>query len=220
VEALRALLTRGLEELGAPFSDRTVSLFMAFLAELKKWCNAYSLTALRSDEEIVTKHFLDSLLYLCHIPSGCRDLCDIGSGAGFPGLPLAIVRPELRVTLIEPSRKKCAFLRHVVRRLPLENVAVVEGRVEEVDQVFDVAVTRALFSIGDLLKRAERILRDGGYLVASKGPRGLEEIMTLRGSAQMEVKEVTLPGTRVKRFLVKVMPRSGRSDVGTVENRQ
>ena len=206
MEAVRPLLIRGLEEIGLDPPDLTVSRFMVYLAELKRWSRAYNLTGLRSEEEIITKHFIDSLLYLRMIPRDCRDLGDIGSGAGFPGVPLALVRPGLRVTLIEPSRKKCAFLRHLVRALSLENVAVIDGRVEEVEQLFDVVVTRALFTIGDLLKKARNRLREGGFIIVSKGPGFREEVGGLPEGVGIEVEEVRLPGTALKRVLVKVVP--------------
>lgn len=206
METVRPLLIRGLEEIGLDPSDLTVSRFVVYLGELKRWSRAYNLTGLRSEEEIVTKHFIDSLLYLRMIPPDCRDLGDIGSGAGFPGVPLALVRPGLRVTLIEPSRKKCAFLRHLVRELSLENVVVIEGRVEEVDQLFDVVVTRALFTIGDLLKKTRSRLREGGFIIVSKGPGFRQEIRGLPEGIGVEVEEVGLPGTPLKRFLVKVVP--------------
>jgi 16S rRNA (guanine527-N7)-methyltransferase len=110
------------------------------------------------------------------------------------------------VTLVEPSRKKCAFLRHLVRVLSLENVAVIERRVEEVDQCFDVVVTRALFTIGDLLKKARNQLRKGGFFIVSKGPGFREEVRGLPEGTGVEAQEVRLPGTGLTRVLLKVVP--------------
>ncbi|MEW6215889.1 MAG: 16S rRNA (guanine(527)-N(7))-methyltransferase RsmG, partial [Nitrospirota bacterium] len=97
-----------------------LSAFMTYLSELKRWNKAYNLTSLSKDEDIIIKHFLDSLLYLKAIPDGEIKIADVGSGAGFPGIPLKIIRPEIEMYLIEPSRKKSAFLRHIIRQVGLK----------------------------------------------------------------------------------------------------
>jgi 16S rRNA (guanine527-N7)-methyltransferase len=170
-EKIKEFLHEGLKELGIEPGDSIISRFMIYIRELKKWSRAYNLTAIKEDRDIVIKHFLDSLLYLTAIPEGRWNICDIGSGAGFPGVPIAIVRPELNIVLNEPSRKKAAFLRHIKRMLSLDNVEVLECRVEDIrDRLFDIVVTRALFSIRDLIKKAGHILKRDGFFVLSKGP--------------------------------------------------
>ncbi|WP_333655425.1 16S rRNA (guanine(527)-N(7))-methyltransferase RsmG [Dissulfurispira sp.] len=199
------LLRKGLKELGFTPSASILSQFDKYLYELKKWNRAYNLTALKSDEDIIIKHFLDSLLYLKVIPEGQWSICDIGSGAGFPGIPMAIVRPEFNIVLIEPSRKKSAFLRHIKRTLPLLNAEVMESRIEDVKgRLFDVAVTRALFSVMDLIKKAGHILRKNGFFVLNKGPKFEDEISHLPGDVKFEVISVTLPCTPLQRNLIKV----------------
>lgn len=199
------LLIIGLKELGIEPSDTIISRFDKYLFELKKWNRAYNLTALKSDEDIIVKHFFDSLLYLKVMPEGQWNICDIGSGAGFPGMPMAIVRPELNIVLIEPSRKKSAFLRHIKKAFMLNNVEVLEKRVEDVkDRIFDIAVTRALFSIIDLIEKAGHVLRKDGFFILNKGPKLEDEIICLPGNVKFEVVTVTLPCTPLQRNLIKV----------------
>jgi 16S rRNA (guanine527-N7)-methyltransferase len=199
------LLINGLKELDIEPLDTIISRFDKYLFELKKWNRAYNLTALKKDEDIIIKHFFDSLLYLKIIPEGQWNICDIGSGAGFPGIPVAIVRPELNIVLIEPSRKKSAFLRHMKRTLMLNNVEVLEKRVEDVkDKLFDIAVTRALFSISDLIEKAGHVLKKDGFFILNKGPKLEDEIIRLPDNVKFEVVTVTLPCTPLQRNLIKV----------------
>ncbi|MCC6346290.1 MAG: 16S rRNA (guanine(527)-N(7))-methyltransferase RsmG [Nitrospirales bacterium] len=209
METVRQLLTEGLRTLGPKpgicSADSLVPLFSTYLQELKRWNRAYNLTGLESDRDIITKHFLDSLLYLTFIPEGSGSLADVGSGAGFPGVPLAAVRPELTVVLIEPSRKKTAFLKHLKRVLTLDNVEIVSARVEEMrDRSFDMAVTRALFTLGDFIKKAGHVVKKGGFLLASKGPRLSEELKDLPASARYEIRDIPLPLTSLERHLVRI----------------
>jgi 16S rRNA (guanine527-N7)-methyltransferase len=201
------LLRDGLIELGlVPLEDR-INAFMTYLFELKKWNKAYNLTGLRKDKDIIIKHFLDSLLYLNVMPHGDIKVADIGSGAGFPGIPIKIIRPEIEMYLIEPSGKKSAFLRHVVRQLQLEKIEVIEKRIEdikigrELQSPVDVAVTRALFSIKDFVKKASHIVRQEGILILNKGPKVKEELKMFR-DIKYEIVTVNLPLTDIKRHIV------------------
>jgi 16S rRNA (guanine527-N7)-methyltransferase len=205
LETTREILVKGLRILEIYPDETTVDRFVAYCSELKKWNRTYNLTALESDEDIVIKHFLDSLLYLTFIPVGRLSICDIGSGAGFPGLPIALIRPELAVALVEPSRKKCAFLKHMKRTLSLQNIEVLESRIEEVKhRSFDIAVTRALFSIADLVKKAGHVIKKGGFIIVSKGPRLDEELRGLPPGVNFEVKALHLPLAPLKRSLIKL----------------
>lgn len=205
---LKDLLIKGLRELEIDPSLRIINNFELYLHDLKKWNRAYNLTALKKDEDIIIKHFFDSLLYLKVVVPSEKvglEICDIGSGAGFPGMPMAIVRPDMKITLIEPSRKKNAFLKHLKRTLAMSNIEVMQNRVEDIkNRLFDVAVTRALFSIRDLIKKAGHILNKEGFFVLNKGPRFEDEIHNLPDNIIIESLSATLPCTSLKRHLIKV----------------
>lgn len=177
------LLKKGLSELGISCSKEQLNAFMTYLSELKKWNRAYNLTALRSDEDIILKHFLDSLLYLKAIHTREKTIADAGAGAGFPGIPIKIIRPEVRLILIESSGKKCTFLRHIIRTLKIENAEVLNKRIEalgkEYEKPFDIVVSRATFKIKDFMDKACPFLKTNGHLIVSKGPGINKEISEL-----------------------------------------
>ena len=201
------LLKKGLKELDISISDVQTAAFMTYLAELKKWNRAYNLTALKNDGDIIIKHFLDSLLYLQSIPPGPIRLADAGTGAGFPGVPIGIVRPEINITLIESSRKKTAFLRHMTRSLNLADLKVLEQRLEtlgkEHEKSYDLIVSRATFSISEFLKMACRYAKEDGKLILNKGPK-LSEELKIPGAAEAvrEVLSFRLPIIHDERNLV------------------
>jgi len=212
---LDELVKDGLIELGLTPAEDRVNSFMTYLLELKKWNKAYNLTGLKEDKDIIIKHFFDSLLYLKALPDGEIMVADIGTGAGFPGIPLKIIRPEIAMYLIEPSRKKSAFLRHIIRRLELTQIEVIEKRVEETKvnqglaQPVDVAVTRALFSIKDFIKKASHIVKKKGILILNKGPKIDEELHKLV-AIKYEILTLALPFSNIKRHIVTVnLPEQG-----------
>jgi len=199
----------GLIELGFIPSMNQINAFTTYLSELKKWNKTYNLTGLRKDEDIIIKHFIDSLLYLKAMPEGKIKVADIGSGAGFPGIPIKIIRPEIEMYLIEPSVKKSAFLGHMIRQLQLKEIEVIAKTVEEirVNQELsisvDVAVTRALFSIKDFIKKASHIVKQDGILILNKGPKVREEIKMLK-DIKYEILTLGLPLSGIKRYIIVV----------------
>ncbi len=205
------LLKKGLSELDIPATEAQIETFMALLRELKKWNRAYNLTAITSDNEIIIKHFLDSLLYLKLIPEGPLHIADAGSGAGFPGIPISIIRPETEVSLIESSGKKAAFLRHIIRTLKLQKVNVIEERLEDLcknnKMDYDVLVSRATFRIKDLLKMTCPYLGEECLIVLSKGPglsdelKELEKIPEYRDAVK-KILKLQLPLSESTRNLV------------------
>ena len=174
------LFKKGLNELGLACSESQIQSFMIYLSELKKWNKAYNITALKTDEEIIIKHFLDSLLYLKAMPEASIKLADIGTGGGFPGIPIKIMRPEIGLTLVEPSRKKASFLRNIVRKTGLSEISVLQKRIEQLgedfDNCFDLIVSRATFGIKEFLDLACPFLNDAGRLMISKGPKAEDEL--------------------------------------------
>lgn len=178
--------------------------FLTYLEELKRWNKAYNLTALKSDEEIAVGHFIDSALYL-KVMEG-RDIssvADVGSGAGFPGIPIKLLMPGLKVYLIEPSRKKCAFLRHIKGVLGLSSMEIMEKRVEDISGIeVDAALTRALFKTPEFVNEASKIVKKGGFFLLSKGPKVMDE---LKGADfKYEIVTLVLPISGIKRNLVLV----------------
>ena len=210
---LNDLFKKGLIELGLMPSEEQTNAFLSYLSELKKWNRAYNLTGLKEDKDIIIKHFFDSLLYLKTLPEGEIRVADVGSGAGFPGLPIKIIRPEIEMYLIEPSRKKAAFLKHIIRQLGLRKAEVIEKRIEEIRtnqelaELVDIAVTRALFSIEDFMKKASHIVKEGGTLILNKGPKVDEELKKLR-DVKYEILPINLPFSDIKRYLIIVYQSS------------
>jgi len=205
------LFKSGLNDLSISCSEQQVSAFMTYLTELKKWNRAYNLTALKTDEDIIIKHFIDSLLYLKALPPGRLKVADAGAGAGFPGIPLKIVRQELEISLVESSGKKSAFLRHITRILKLADTNVIEQRLEhlgnEYKKAFDVIVSRATFHTADFLKMACPYVKDGGKLILNKGPKFSEELKEMEQAGlekvpAIEVMTVDLPFGNAQRNLI------------------
>lgn len=205
---------RGFRELGieltSPPPEEVIFKFTIYLQELMKWNRVYNITSLKNEEEIIQKHFLDSLLYLPFLMEHVHSVADVGSGGGFPGLVLKIVKPELSMHLIEPSRKKSAFLKHMVFELGLKDIYIHQKRVEELSIKVDAAVSRALFKTKDFIKRASHILRPGGIIVLNKGPdvprelKELEGLQRLMPTLSVQIFEKILPTTDIKRYLVVV----------------
>lgn len=201
---VKDILIQGLTDLGILPEGRVVDAFLLYLSELKKWNRAYNLTAITDDREVIVKHFLDSLLYLKALPPSAQTLCDVGSGAGFPGLPIALVRPDLSIALIEPSRKRCAFLRHVAKRIGAANIQVIESVAEAVEaRQFDVVLTRATFSVAELRKKAGHLVRTGGYLILSKGPKHEDELRDLGPAQRPEIIPAELQQAGLSRYLLR-----------------
>ncbi|MAY34927.1 MAG: 16S rRNA (guanine(527)-N(7))-methyltransferase RsmG, partial [Spongiibacteraceae bacterium] len=167
--AERDILERGLRTLELELSEQQRDLLMRYLALLVKWNRAYNLTAIRDPEEMVTKHLLDSLAVAPFV-SGER-LLDVGTGAGLPGIPLAIVYPDKLFELLDSNGKKTRFLVQVVADLALPNVTVHHKRIEsgELAPVFDGILSRAFASLADMTRDCGPLLAEGGELLAMKG---------------------------------------------------
>lgn len=207
-EDIRKLLMTGAEELGRPLTSGQADQCLAYLAELRKWNRKINLTAIRDDREAVIKHFLDSFSYLVVLaerPAGA--LVDMGSGAGFPALPIKIAVPELSVTLVESVKKKASFLRHIVRTLQLPGTEVLNLRTSELPAhvlaSFDLATARAFADMETALREGSRLLRPEGTLVLSRGPdeKVTEEQIENAGMQMLARKSLELPFSRDPRSL-------------------
>ena len=172
---LRTLLTSGAQELGIMLSDEQADAFMVYLVELDKWNRKINLTAIRKEQDIVIKHFLDSLSYLNgFVPAPAHRLLDMGSGAGFPAVPIKIAHPEISVIMVESAHKKASFLRHIVRTLKLSEIVVVDKRTEELPsshhRTYDVVTARAFADMKAAISAGAPFLKPRGLLVLSRGP--------------------------------------------------
>jgi 16S rRNA (guanine527-N7)-methyltransferase len=203
--AIESRLTEGAEALGIALATAQVQALLALMAELADWNTRFNLTAITEPAEIVDKHLLDSLAVLPHL-RGMR-IADIGSGAGFPGLPLAIANPGRRYTLVESTGKKAGFLQHVVAALELPNVEIVQGRSESLKPrtPFDGVIARALGPLADFIRVAGHLAGRDGRLLAMKGRRPDEELKALpAGWKALAVHTIRVPGLDAERCLVEL----------------
>lgn len=159
-------------------SQDKLELFAEYAKQLQAWNEKINLTAITQMDEIVEKHFYDCLLPLQKIPQNSH-VCDVGSGAGFPGLVFAIARDDLKLTLVEPTQKRCVFLQEMIKVLNLKNVVVKNQRAEDLKEEkesFDVVTARAVANLTILSELCIPLLKQGGYFLAMKGANGLEEV--------------------------------------------
>jgi len=168
-----------LESFELAAADPFCEQICAYIELLLRWNRRISLTAIESPEEIVRTHFAESLLAIKAVPNLHGRLADVGTGAGFPGLPLRMYIPDLQLSLVEPNSKKCAFLAEIVRTLELENVEIIPRRYEDVrrpDPPFDVVTARALGQFREFADWAESVLAPGGLVMVWTGPDGKSEL--------------------------------------------
>ena len=208
-DALRARLEPrlrpGLDALG--IDPAHADALLAYLGLLERWNRTYNLTAIRDAGEMVDKHLLDSLAMQAHL-AGVERLADLGTGAGLPGIPLAIVRPQLQVALVESNGKKARFLREAVRTLGLRNAQVVASRIEAFDppRRFDAITARALAALPLILELGGHLLDRHGRLLAMKGVVPEDEIAALPPQWRVgAIHPLQVPGLGAQRHLVEVV---------------
>ena len=166
------LLRQTSQEVGVSLTASKLELFWLYLQELLEWNKTFNLTGIRDPADITIKNFVDSLTPLPYLERSCR-LLDIGSGAGFPGIPLKIAAPQLQVHIVDARRKKTAFLKHIIRTLELEGVTALHGRAEEMEQPeqpFQIIISRAFRRLEPLIKLVSPLMKSGNMLVAMLGP--------------------------------------------------
>lgn len=196
-------LAQGVGELGIALPAPAQQCLLHYLALLQKWNRVYNLTAVREPHRMVSEHLLDCLAVAPYI--GEKTTLDVGSGAGLPGVPLAVALPGSRVTVLDSSHKKAAFLQQAVTELKLGNVAVTCERVESWMPAarFQVVISRAFSDLGEFVTLAGRHAAAGGRLAAMKGVHPYDEIANLpHGWRVSEVLPLAVPGLRAKRHLV------------------
>lgn len=205
--SLASQLQAGLVALGLDLPAKKQTSLLAYIALLKKWNRTYNLTAVREESEMLTQHLLDSLSLLPVLPESAlagRRWADVGSGAGLPGIPLAIARSDLDMTLIETVEKKSAFQRQAKIELGLPNIAVVNRRVEEMPEgLFDAVVSRAFAELASFVDLAGHLLAARGRLYAMKGLVPEEEMKRLPpGWTVLDCIRLSVPGLDAERHLI------------------
>jgi 16S rRNA (guanine527-N7)-methyltransferase len=196
-------LGRGLAMLGWPLPEGADRKLIAYLELLAKWNKTYNLTAIRDPIKMVSHHLLDSLAVLPHLPAG--PLADVGSGAGLPGIPLAIAEPARRVTLNDTSQKKAAFLQQAVIELKLSNADVHAGRAQawKPAQPFACVIARGFAELALFIDACRHLLRADGVLAAMKGAYPGEELSRLPADAECrDVRRLRVPLLAAERHLV------------------
>lgn len=213
------LLEEGARRWGLDLRPEALAAFQTYYEELIDWNERANLTAITDYQEVQIKHFLDSLsclLVLTGLPLERWRGLDIGAGAGFPGLPLKIARPQMEMALLEAKKKRARFLQHLVERLALPGVAIIEGRAEELGhkqghrEGYDLVLARAVATLPVLLEYALSLCRIGGIVLAQKGPDIKEELeashfaLKVLGGRLREVRGLELPHSMGQRNLVVV----------------
>mgnify|MGYP001360962171 FL=1 len=213
-KTLITTITEGAVAIGIRLGPAALDRFATYHREILLWNRRINLVSERSAQEIVIRHFLDSLTPAPFLDRPDGALIDLGSGGGFPGIPLRIALPGLHLSLVEASRKKSSFLSHVVRTLRLDGVQVIRERVEALtaEEIlagrFDTLISRAAFKLPDLIQTASFFLKPGGQLIAMKGPDPQEEkeeterISEAAGMVFTACRAVRLPGADSLRKLI------------------
>ncbi|MBL4621080.1 MAG: 16S rRNA (guanine(527)-N(7))-methyltransferase RsmG [Immundisolibacteraceae bacterium] len=206
--ALETQLANGISDLGLTVTDDQQQQLLSLIELLQQWNQTYNLTAIRKPEAMISGHLLDSLS-VCHLlPPG--SLLDVGCGAGFPGLAIAICEPDRSITLLDSNQKKTRFVQHAIGHLQLKNCQVVHQRTEQYqpEQLFYSVICRAYTSLAQFAEQAGSLIRPTGQLLAMKGHLPTEEIADLPPTWQViSCEPLTVPGIARARHLVTICPQ-------------
>jgi 16S rRNA (guanine527-N7)-methyltransferase len=195
----------GLLSMGVDADADQIEALLRFLILLEKWSHAFNLTAIRDLEEMVPLHVLDSVSARPYLDG--VSVLDAGTGAGLPGIPLAILEPDRHFLLLDSGGKKVRFVRHAVGELAIPNVTVVQARIEDYEPtvLFDTVICRAFSSLGKFVRGCGHFLESGGRLIAMKGRAPNDELTGLPAGWEVaEVASTAIPGLAVERHVVVV----------------
>lgn len=200
-----AQLQHGCEKLGLSFTQSQYQKLLDYVGLLDKWNKVYNLTSIRDPQQMIAKHILDSLSVLPYLTAS--SLLDVGTGAGLPGIPVAIAHQKTQVTLLDSNSKKTRFLQQVKAELGLDNVQVVHGRVEQVSlPKFAIITARAFATIEDIINLAGKHCADGGSLVLMKGVYPEQELQFNHEMFQLkDVVSIQVPECEGERHLVRLV---------------
>ncbi len=205
---LENLLVKGSSELGITLNSRKIQKFLSYQELIKKWNSKINLTSVTDDSEIIVKHFLDSLTVSELITDG-PNILDIGTGAGFPGVPIAIVRESLNITVLDSREKRIFFINEVLRELDLSNVKTVSGRAEDsnngVPRInFDYVLTRAVGDIKEVINLSVPYLNEKGKIILMRGKEGKIEWERFKNNnlKLLHLREIIVPESNFMRVLL------------------
>jgi len=198
-------IQQGCDDLALTLSEKQRQQLLSYVMLLAKWNKVYNLTSVRDIDVMVSRHLLDSLTVLPFLVG--HSLLDVGSGAGLPGIPIAIARPDLAVTLLDSNSKKTRFLQQAKAELELDNVSVIHERIEQASlPEFDLVTARAFSTIADIIDLTERHCHDASRLLLMKGVYPEEELMRVTGGFKLEsVHVLEVPGYEGQRHLVELV---------------
>jgi 16S rRNA (guanine527-N7)-methyltransferase len=196
------ILQQGLQELKLTANDKQINLLLAFIKLIEKWNKAYNLTAVRNLEDMARLHILDSLAILPHIEGS--HIADIGTGAGLPGIPLAIFLPDIEFTLIDSNSKKTRFVQQAILELDLSNVSVIHSRVEniQIEKLFSSLILRAFSNMQNIVALTHHLIDKPGIVLAMKGLNPSEELIDF--TEQYTVIPIKVPGVDAERCLIRI----------------
>ena len=197
----RDLLIEGLQRMDLKLSDQVIDQLMTYLNLVEKWNRVYNLTAIRERDEMIKLHFLDSLSILNHVH--VKNILDVGSGAGFPGIVLAITKPELKVTVMDSVNKKTTFMQQVKSELSLTNLDVVNSRVEDYQPttLFEAVTSRAFSNLKNMMSLTQHTLQKDGVWLAMKSKDVREELEAFEKN-QYTLIPLEVPLINAERYLV------------------
>jgi 16S rRNA (guanine527-N7)-methyltransferase len=215
IHKFRRHLEKSLKTNEIKLSERQMNQMAGHAEELLTWNQKMNLTAIKDPLEVAEKHFFDSIAVASFLDNE-TSLADIGSGGGFPGIPLKIMKPELNLLLIDASRKKINFLKHVIRRLKLENIEAVHARVETLNsdpsffKRFDAVISRAFTDLGRFVDLSLPLLHPGGRIYAMKGKHlDMEITPDLAGRFECKTHHYQLPFEKADRYVIRLSAKQG-----------
>lgn len=212
---LTNLLIKGAKDYGIELDNNQINQFMLYMELLKSWNEKINLTAITDESEIIKKHFIDSFSILkSNVFRKGSSIIDVGTGAGFPGIPIKIIMPTTKVVLLDSLNKRVKFLNAVIEALKLENITTVHGRAEELGikgiyrEAFDIATARAVANMNLLSEYCMPYIKKGGYFIAMKGPSGYDEVkdaskaITILGGKVKEIFETQILEEEIKHNVI------------------
>jgi len=204
-------LQAGLQQLKLDCSSQQLEKLLQYLELLQRWNKAFNLTAIRDPLQMVRLHLLDSLAIHPYI-QGVKSIIDVGTGPGLPGIPLAILNPQVNFTLLDSNGKKTRFLFQAINELKLPNASEINHRVEayKPNQLFDAVISRAFSSISDMLNQCDHLISDQGCFLAMKGKKPDSELSQMTKAYKVvEVNEINVPLVDSERHLLKIIKTGG-----------